>query len=263
MRSREKLRAGNCFRICCHALELFARNQRLFQLLQVDGRAVVVVEVAQLVAGQHVDQQIPLLQARSHSSSRRVRAASCFRQLAGPRRVEQALGVFRLVQVVAQDAVLVFLGQEIGLGLGGLDDAAASRSSLASQLLHATLPTSANSARNCGRSGADPHARQHAAAPLQPPRQRVRAAPRAPASSFARRQCRTYQRLMRQRASFSLVRPPPAREWFAQEIEQQGDRRSRSGPRRVQVIAQQNILFQEQQSSRPLSTKAMRLVSMS
>ena len=44
-------------------LQLLAEDQRLFQLLQVHGRAVIAAKISQLVAGQDVDQQVALPQA--------------------------------------------------------------------------------------------------------------------------------------------------------------------------------------------------------
>ncbi len=57
------LASGKLFENRLHALGLVAADERLFHLLQVDRRAILGGDFAELVARQHVDQQIVLLEA--------------------------------------------------------------------------------------------------------------------------------------------------------------------------------------------------------
>ena len=58
----ENPRAGNWFENFADAFEILARDQGPFELLQVNGRTEIAVDVAQLVAGEHVDQQSALFE---------------------------------------------------------------------------------------------------------------------------------------------------------------------------------------------------------
>ena len=82
-----------------NALKFLARDQGLFQLLQVNGRAIIVVDVAQLVAGQNVNQHIAMRKTRQplvqQAHARRHRGRIF---LAGRVRIEQAPRVFGLVE---------------------------------------------------------------------------------------------------------------------------------------------------------------------
>ena len=159
-----------------HALELLPRNEGLFELLKVNGRAVIDVQVAQLVAGEHVRQKPALFEARQPGVQAPIANLRGFHaRVAGPLGVEQAARVFRLVEIVGQTA-LVFVGKKIGFGFGGLDARSESLQSLA-EMLHPGFDLGERNAQ-MACVGTDPHARQDAAAAVDFPPERARAAPR-------------------------------------------------------------------------------------
>jgi hypothetical protein len=57
------------------ALVFLARHQRLFNCCKVDRRAVIMADIAQLVAGQNVDQQVALLEPDRNQIPRAIASA--------------------------------------------------------------------------------------------------------------------------------------------------------------------------------------------
>src|SRR5579864_7433650 len=100
------------------AFHFVARQQRAPELLQVNGRAKIIIEIADFVARDHVSEKITLLKATMQFLEQPLANLRFARAVATRRRwIEQAARILRLTEVIAQPAAK-FLGQEVYFLLG-------------------------------------------------------------------------------------------------------------------------------------------------
>ncbi len=96
-----------------HPLGFVPVHDGFLQLLQVNRRRIIAVDFPQLVARQHVKQQVALFQpVHPFLQQLRTRFRRRLTFLQRSLGVEQSPRIFRLVQVIAQP-ILVFLSQEV------------------------------------------------------------------------------------------------------------------------------------------------------
>src|ERR1700730_4500198 len=101
-----------------HTLHFFFGDKGFAKLLQVDRGAVILSDRANLVTGQNMMQDFLLLETLEQPSQHlRAQRAIGFRREQG---IEEALRVFRLVQIIV-DATFVIFGEEIDLLFSGID----------------------------------------------------------------------------------------------------------------------------------------------
>src|SRR5713226_9069972 len=106
-------------------LELVFRNERLAELLQVHGRAVIRSDGPDFIAGEDVVENFVQLET-VEKLGKKARARRRLR-FSGGTYIEQPIGVFRLVQILTKSSGMI-LHEEIKLLPGGVN--------LRTQLLH-------------------------------------------------------------------------------------------------------------------------------